>query len=97
MIERCDFCHSQDTVTAFAIEPGVYDVSHFPGGVTLYNDDGEWAACAVCAALIRVGDRAGLTERTLRETGMGVEPGYREFVDELYSIFWSKFRGELQT
>ena len=91
----CDFCESPDVVTVFRCHPSVTDVKHVPRAKQ-YSDDGEWAACAVCAALVRANRREDLRNHSIH-CGDANDQAFRLFVAELHGIFWANYIGEMKT
>lgn len=59
---RCDFCSNRPVAMRYPAASAT--MMHAPGFTVV--SDGDWAACATCAALVEADDREGLAVRTLR-------------------------------
>ncbi len=61
---RCDFCFAEIDKPAATIHAQAKMIAEFAGGQEV-EDDGEWAACEDCAAVIQAQDWETLTERAV--------------------------------
>lgn len=99
---RCEFC-----LAPFA--PWVYPTGRFTipavGRMRAYEDDGQWAVCSECRALIDREDRDALLMRSMKaETRDGLWDAARpEVVAEvtawktrMLDAFWANLRGPAQ-
>jgi hypothetical protein len=81
----CDFCSHPSVVWRYpALTFAAYVVANIGG-----ESVGDWAACEQCHRLIEVGDRAGLTERSLVTLIAGhpeMEPARSELVEHMTSL-----------
>lgn len=110
----CDFCSSPDIHWAypardFRTEGTITAAIIQPSGMTLRDSEasfasgGGWAACNVCAALIRRGDRDRLARRSakaqlrihafLRENGVSLASVIR-MIRPLHDDFWKNREGD---
>jgi hypothetical protein len=58
----CDFCSEPSVVFRY---PAQNFIAYVAAGVA-GESVGDWAACKICHELIQAGDRAGLSERSVR-------------------------------
>jgi hypothetical protein len=58
----CDFCSEPSVIFRYPAQSFVAYVAAGIAGESV----GDWAACAICHQLIQAGDRAALSERSLR-------------------------------
>lgn len=63
--EVCDFCLATDVVTEFHADPTAV-VMAAGDHQQVEAEDGEWAACEKCAALVRAHDLDGLMNRVTK-------------------------------
>lgn len=96
----CDFCSSPDVVWRYpAKNDEVSAVVVTEDGLMALGSLGDWAVCAVCAALIEDGNRLGLLARTLGTIpdldGMRMPPEVvRQVTKRIHDGFWAKRCGE---
>jgi len=98
-VTRCDFCSAPDPEWWYHAQPfssmvvGVNDKTG-EAMTRTFVDDGEWAACSDCKAIIESGDHEALAERSMTSEH---HVSYREAIGghaELIRNMLRKFHGE---
>lgn len=73
----CDFCSARNPK---------WDYENYP----TENEDGGWAACDTCSALIEAGDRKALEDRSVAMApAQTVKDGLRRRMRATQDVFWN--------
>ena len=94
----CDFCSEPQVAWRYPVRSFLaYAVAGVIG-----QSVGDWAACTICHDLIETGDRAGLSERSLRTLLEGnpdmrpAEAELREQIAQFHRMFFANRLGTVR-